>query len=70
MMSLAPPRPGSGGCCEMLPWKSFRSAPVSTATTPLIALAAVVSIDLMSAAACGERTKAAWVWFGSGASDM
>ena len=70
MISLAPPRPGSGGCCDTLPWKSFRSAPVSTATTPLIALAALVSIDLMSAAACGERTNAAWVWPGSGASDM
>ena len=59
MISLAPPRPGSGGCCETLPWKSFNSAPVSTATTPFIALAAAVSIDLMSAAACGERTNTA-----------
>jgi hypothetical protein len=59
MISLAPPRPGNGGCCDMLPWKSFTSAPVRTATTPFTALAAAVSIDLMSAAACGERTKTA-----------
>ena len=39
--SLPPSRPGSGGWRVTLPWKSFRSSPVSTATTPLIALAAL-----------------------------
>ena len=60
MISLPPPRPATGGCCDRLP--TFGGLDVGrgeTATTPLIASAALVSIDLMSAQACGERTKQA-----------
>ena len=60
MISLAPPRPATGGCCDRLPTlAALMSAAVRTAITPLIASAALVSIDLMSAQACCERTKQA-----------
>src|SRR5262249_16274321 len=36
---------------------ALRSAPVNTASTPGMARAAPVSVDLISACACGERTK-------------
>src|SRR5947199_89115 len=66
-MSFAPPRPASGGCCETLPIPAI-SAAVSTSMTPGTALAAVVSIDRISANACAERTKYAWACSGMGAS--
>src|SRR5262249_30884168 len=40
------------------------SAPVSTASTPGICLAALASIRLIFAWACGERRKWMWVWPG------
>ena len=57
-ISFVPPRPATGGCWEILPsLASSMSAAVSTASTPGTAFAAVVSIDLISAKAWGERTK-------------
>jgi hypothetical protein len=44
------------------------SAAVSTPMTPGAALAALVSIERMSAKACGERTKYAWACSGMGVS--
>ena len=52
-----PLRPMSGGCSEVEPTPAAsRSLWVSTATTPGAARAAAMSIDLMRACACGERT--------------
>ena len=58
MTSLPPLRPATGGCCDrFLTSAALMSSMVMTATTPLIASAALVSTDFTSAKACGERTK-------------
>ena len=67
MMSLLPLRPAIGGCREILPTPSMSLA-VSTAITPGMFVAPDVSMLTMRAKACGERTKYAKAWFGSGAS--
>ena len=46
------------------------SAPVSTASTPGIARAAAVSIELMRAWACGERSTNARAWPGRSKSSL
>ena len=55
MISFAPLRPMSGGWTEAEPTPAAASSLwVSTASTPGIARAAVVSIDFTMACACGE----------------
>ena len=47
MISLPPLRPATGGCCDrFFTSAALMSATVMTATTPLIASAGLVSIDL------------------------
>jgi hypothetical protein len=41
------------------------SLPLKIPITPGIFSASAMSIDLMAAWACGERTKTAWLWLAS-----